>query len=297
MTEENTGSMPEMEMEGKGTARDINNSPKDGIEYDGGSTNPMEDLAAEIDPATQKQLDDATRVIEESLSHTLGEDVKVDVTISKASNKDSEVPDPNSPRPEAIPAEPGMETESVPEPDVEEAVSNEAVEAAVNDEIPPSIDPETVIESPELIEANGPTFNPNDTKDARGSGDSEGGVVASRSTGPTMSIAKDTSKVSANSLGRQVKEKSNLDEDSKVNLFEVFGFSVQYQIDEAVHSIQVRDYFEDVDTAFSSVNSDKYLIPMPGGGYKVGTITAGSPTICYNERQLYMYKDEKWVRT
>ena len=85
--------------------------------------------------------------------------------------------------------------------------------------------------------------------------------------------------------------------DSLVGKFEVTGFGVEYDTGDSKASIRVRDYFSDVETAFASINGDKYLMPMPGGGYKISVITEGLPTISFNERQMYIYKEGAWERT
>lgn len=254
MTEENDGSLSELGIEGKGMAEDVVKQPVDGIEYGGGSTDPMEELAAEtseINEDVKAQIRNINKVMEESLSNTLGQDVEVSVDV-----KESEDQNP-----------------------------------------PPSIDPEKLRETPEPSDAQSRSFDPSSVQDARKSDHVEGGVVSAKTTGPSMSVANQIKTTKSNPNGGQLKPPPNVDEDSMLNMFEVSGFSVQYKADDSDHTVQIRDYFRDVETAFASINSDKYLMPMPDSAYKISTITSGAPIICYNDRQLYMYKDEKWLRT
>ena len=256
MTEENenNSSLPELGISGNGTAENEVQKPRDGIEYGGGSIDPMEELALEtskINQDVQDQIQKIKSTMEKSLTDTLGEDIAVSVDVSKV--------------------------EYCQDP-------------------PPSIDPEKIREIPDLSEAQSKSFDPSSVQDPRQSDKIEGGVVASRSTGPAMSSNSQVKTTKSNPDGGQLKTPPNLDEDSAVNMFEVSGFTVQYKVDNVDHTVQIRDYFNDLATAFASVNSVKYLMPMQDG-YKISTITSGAPIICYNDRQLYMYKDEKWLRT
>jgi len=152
------------------------------------------------------------------------------------------------------------------------------------------IDSDKIKTSPELSESDKPSFNDKEVQSALKDFDKEGGVVKNRSTGPTMSLAK------KNPEGGALKPEPDVNKDSFMNKFEVTGFEVEYKSGSEIYSVAIRDYFDDIDTAFSSVNEGKYLMPIPNG-YKIATIREGAPTISYNEREIYHYKDDRWVRT
>jgi hypothetical protein len=97
--------------------------------------------------------------------------------------------------------------------------------------------------------------------------------------------------------GSQLKPEPNADDDSISGKFEVTGFGVTYNSNGGSHFVNIRDYFNDMETAFASINGSKYLMPLPKGGYTIADITSGAPIICFNERELYNYKNNQWKRT
>lgn len=123
----------------------------------------------------------------------------------------------------------------------------------------------------------------------------EGGIVKNKTTGPTMTMRSDITPL--NKDGETIKPQANMTADSLMGKYEVTGFSVDYHTGKTTASVQIRDYFSDLETAFASVNNSKYLMPMPGAGYKIATINSGAPRISFNEREIYLYKDNQWVRT
>ena len=78
------------------------------------------------------------------------------------------------------------------------------------------------------------------------------------------------------------------------------GFSVSYEEKKGQGLIahEIRDYFDDLETAQASVNGDKYLMPLAGGGFKIVTISSGAPSISYQDREIYHYLNTKnqWSR-
>lgn len=156
---------------------------------------------------------------------------------------------------------------------------------------PPVIDEEKIRTDPMPTESDKPAFNPNEVQSPLKNAAVEGGIMKNKSTGPTMSEPKKPAD------GEMIKPKPDMTKESLINKYEVSGFEVEYDSGKNMRSVAIRDYFDDLDTAFASVNSDKYLMPMPNGGYKVATIRVGAPTISYNERQVYNYKESGWVRT
>jgi len=196
---------------------------------------------------------------------------------------------------DTIPEQPGVVVELTakrPESMSEAMMGDEESEKSVN--IPPkigeNIDEDKIRTDPNLTVSDKPAFNPDSVQSPLVSEKIEGGVIKNRSTGPTMSESKSVSN------GELLKPKPNMEKDSLINKYEVTGFSVEYEAGNNTHSVVIRDYFNDLETAFASVNSNKYLMPMPGGGFKIATISDGAPTISYNERQVYNYKDGKWYR-
>lgn len=123
----------------------------------------------------------------------------------------------------------------------------------------------------------------------------EGGVVKNKTTGPTMSTTPDNKNIK-NKDAEMTKPPPDMDSDSIIGKYEVTGFSVDYEINGDTRSVDIRDYFNDLETAFASVNGDKYLMPMVPDGYKVSTIRSGAPRISYNERELYLYREDEWAR-
>jgi len=156
-------------------------------------------------------------------------------------------------------------------------------------------DPSKIIELEEgelpIIEkSERPGFDPDGKQDARVDNKIEGGVVNPRSTGQMKERINDASQE-----GSQVKT-PDIDVDSIKNKYEVTGFTIEYSDGDYIKTKDVRDYFDDIETAQASINRDKYLMPTKSG-YKVSTIISGAPIICYNERQNYNYINGKWSRT
>lgn len=153
-------------------------------------------------------------------------------------------------------------------------------------------------ELPKLSESKKVPFNPTETQSPLEDGEKEGGVVPAKSTGPTMTQRPpETKSFNQNPDGGQIKPTPDMLADSIEGKFEITGFTVNYEVSNGqMASVQIRDYFNDIDTAFASINGPKYLMPMKSG-YKVATINSGAPIICYNERQIYIYKDGEWKRS
>lgn len=161
-----------------------------------------------------------------------------------------------------------------------------------------SIDQSKVVEVPEgglppLSKSTREGFNPQSTQNAKKDAEVEGGITTSRTTGPMKSSGD------AAEDGSQLKPAPDMVAESKPGQYEVTGFSASYEPakGKGLESVQIRDYFDDMETAMASVNGDKYLMPLPGGGYKIATITQGAPTISIEERQLYEYINGKWRRS
>lgn len=153
-----------------------------------------------------------------------------------------------------------------------------------------TIDKEKIKMDPTPTESKKATFNPESVQDARTDSRVEGGIMRNKSTGPAMSEPE------AKNEAEAIKPTPDMMKDSLMNKYEVTGFEVDYNSGGNTYSTPIRDYFDDLEAAFASVNDEKYLMPMPNG-FKVATIRSGAPTISYNERQIYNYKNGKWSRT
>ena len=250
---------------------------------------PMEEFAAELNSENPNEADAAPVIIDKEPS--LDRDGNI-VTREVISNK----PDEN-----------GMldGKQVVLEIETNDIITiNDAVDDnQIPDIINVSINPETIIEVPEgelpeINKSKKAPFDPNEGQSPLISKEREGGIVASKSTGPTMTQRNpQTKSFNPNPDGGQIKPAPDMSSDSKENKFEVSGFTVEYEVSkDRLTTVQIRDYFLDLETAFASINGLKYLMPMPSG-YKISTINSGAPTICFNERQLYIYKNNKWNRT
>lgn len=154
------------------------------------------------------------------------------------------------------------------------------------------IDPEKIKEDPTPSEGI-QKFSETETQNALESSKREGGVVKNKTTGPTMFQRQDKPKLSDS--GELLKTPPDMMGDSIMNKYEVTGFEVEYNTGKEMQSVAVREYFDDIETAFSSINGSKFLMPIMDS-YKVATIRNGAPRISYNERELYIYKDDKWSR-
>lgn len=145
---------------------------------------------------------------------------------------------------------------------------------------------------PELSPAQNPEFDTTAAADALTDSPVEGGVSPVRSTRASVSMSSDMDN------GNILKPQPDMNADSIKDKYEITGFTVQYEIKTGTGmiSVQIRDYFDDLETAFLSVSGARYLMPMPKGGFKKAVITEGAPVIAFNERQIYIYKDNQWVR-
>ena len=164
------------------------------------------------------------------------------------------------------------EAENMAEPDLS------PVPAVVleNDIVPPSAKPE---------------FDPTRIQNALKDDELEGGVFKMRTTGLA-------SMDSEQPRGAEYyKPQRELEAGAAHGKYEVSGFTVQYEPKPGggLSSVQIRDYFDDLETAKASVSPSGYLIPLRSG-YKLGRITLGCPVICLNERQILEYVNGNWRR-
>lgn len=141
------------------------------------------------------------------------------------------------------------------------------------------------------VEESKSEFDPNALQDALKDSELEGGVFKMRTTG---SSALDNEQPKGAEYYKPSRELNSSQAEGK---YEVSGFTVQYEPKSGggLSSVQVRDYFDDIETAKASVSKAGYLIPLKNG-YKIGKITLGCPIICLNERQLFEYVNGQWRR-
>ncbi len=177
--------------------------------------------------------------------------------------------------------------------------AQEPVQAPTRDPGPKSsIDQSKVVEVPEggvppLSQSTKEGFNSQSTQSAKMDSEVEGGVTRPQTTGPMRSSGD------AADDGEQLKPRPDMVAESQTGKYEVTGFSASYEPakGKGLESVQIRDYFDDMETAMASVNGEKYLMPLPNGGYKIATIAQGAPSISIEERQLYEYINGKWRRS
>jgi hypothetical protein len=197
----------------------------------------------------------------------------------------------------------------VPDPEDSEKTAEVSEPVPEADQGPQEVPPEAVTgtpgqpntitlkegELPVLKKSDNPGFDPQQVQSPKVDEDNEGGVVASKTTGPTMSQASNEGRRPEDE-GHQIKPAPNMTADSVANKFEMTGFQVQYETGKVLQSVEIRDYFDDLETAQASVNGSKYLMPMPNG-FKIANITGGMPVLSFDERQMYEYQAGKWKRT
>jgi len=144
-------------------------------------------------------------------------------------------------------------------------------------------------ELPAMPKSKNPGFDPSSVQDVRSNNEIEGGIINTKTT----EMMKEQVSDPANEGGQIIPD---IDIDSVDDKYEIAGFTVEYSINEKTKTVQVRDYFDDIETAQASINKNKYLMPIKDG-YKVAVIISGVPILCYNERQIYSYINEEWKRT
>jgi len=238
------------------------------VEYDaGGGKNPMDELADEDNAAEPEEVDTP-----------VDDGPNTDNTESAPEELDKLVDDGEKVlTPEEKPNEAELPPEKEPAP-----------EAAV-----PAEPPDKFTENPELTESNKPGFDPGTLQDPRMDEKVEGGIARPQTTGPHKTDGD------AGKEGQQIKPRKPPED--KGNKFEMAGFTVSFEEKpgQGLVSVEITDYFDDVETAQASVNGDKYLMPLAEGGFKIVTISSGAPKISYQERELYVYLHEKnqWIKS
>lgn len=181
----------------------------------------------------------------------------------------------------------GEEPQSEPENEMEAMVTEEAPAPSTG-----IIDETKTIEEPTLSQSSKPGFDTASTQPALSDSDDEGGVAKSTSTGGQKNFR------GAETEGTLIKPNPDMTAESKAGTYEMSGFTVSYEPKkgEGTTSVQIRDVFPDMETAMASVNGNKYLMPMPQGGFKIATIIQGAPAIVFEDRQVYEYVNGKWRR-
>jgi len=117
----------------------------------------------------------------------------------------------------------------------------------------------------------------------------EGGVIRTSAKGPTMSS------VDNKNAGGMLKPTADMMADARPNKYEMSGFEAEYEMNGMHHRVHIRDYFDDLKSAQATITGDKYLMPMPGGSFKLAKIS-GTPTISFNEREIISIKNGEWQR-
>ena len=271
-----------VEMSGKGDYKDPEKKDQD----DAAPTGPAKEAESEVDETTE--------IESPGMDTTEGEAVEYDA------GKEKGVEDPMdaiAKEGEAVPEEEDVPVDSEPDDIPDEKVpAPENIPVEKKEEIKPLDEQleesEKFIDNPELIESEKPGFNPHALQDARVDNRIEGGIARPQTTGPNKTDGD------AAKEGSQIKPAGTPGDIT--NKYEVSGFSVSYEEKkgQGLISVEIRDYFDDIETAQASVNGDKYLMPIAGGGNKVVLISHGAPKISYQEREIYEYLNDKnaWRR-
>lgn len=137
------------------------------------------------------------------------------------------------------------------------------------------------VTTPILKESNKPGFNNNDIQDARVNDDLEGGIARPS----TMQFSEKNNPQEEGYIVKYNKPKIETDK------WEVSGFSVMVG---STQGVEISNFFDDLETAKRSVVGNSYLMPTEKS-YKLTKINKGAPIITYNEQQLFMYINNKWV--
>jgi len=174
------------------------------------------------------------------------------------------------------------------EPDTSERDVEKSVEKTIPKETPEA----KFVENPSVIESDKPGFDPGTKQDARYNSAVEGGISRPRTTGPN--------KTNGGSISEGMQIKSTKPPADVSNKFSMSGFTVSFEETpgQGLISLEITDYFNDLETAQASINGDKYLMPLSNGGFKIVQISSGAPKISYQDRELYQYLNDKnmWSR-
>lgn len=165
----------------------------------------------------------------------------------------------------------------------------------VDEEKMPSaaINPDTAVEHQKLTLSDKPGFDPYDVQDARKDVPQEGGIARNRTTGNQFRTDD------GHAEGGQLRPNKTVGKPPDYSkMYEVAGFTASFEKTpgQGAVNVEILDHFIDLATAQSSVNGEKYLMPMPHIGFKIVDIVSGAPTISYQDRVLYEYINNKWRR-
>jgi len=183
---------------------------------------------------------------------------------------------------EETPIDPDM---AVPSDDMKDVPVDPAPAVAAIDEAKIRTDPTPA-------PSNKTPFNDQERSNALDDREDEGGVAPYRSTGRVASGQTTTLEEES----EIIKPKSDMEIPAEPDKYEVTGFTAQFKYSMGkIGEVEIRDYFNDLESAFLSINRGKYLMPVRSG-FRVASIIKGSPTICFNNRLIYEYVEDHWKR-
>ncbi len=139
-----------------------------------------------------------------------------------------------------------------------------------------------------------PKFDAATAQNALDDQEVEGGITPVKTTGPIKSL----SDPSSDGMIIKQRSRSDMESDSMKNKYEVTGFRVEWKRDNgSIEVLDIRDYFNDLETAKASVISGKYIMPLNSGGYTMTRICGGAPIVCFNDRQIFEHVNGDWRRS
>lgn len=141
-----------------------------------------------------------------------------------------------------------------------------------------------------LPESKKPGFDDTVIQDAKTDHAIEGGITKPKTTGP-MKFNGDPA-----TEGGMIRKEPLAD--ATPGKYELSGFYIEVPSPSGagMTSEQVNRDFRDIEMAKLSINGQMYLKPVKEGGFVPCRIIRGGPIICFNEREVLEYIDEKWRR-
>lgn len=252
----------------------------------------MDGIAQEVEENEQTLAEDETQEFEGEKTHGPAEKEKTEEEMANDMPTDDDAVEYN---PKNSPMEELAEEETTDGAITTPNTYNEAPvpESSIPQVLASSIDESKTIAVSVLKMSDKEGFDVGATQDARKDDRKEGGIAVPRTTG-----VHKTSGDASEEGHMMIIEPMRHDEEAKKTMYEMSGFSVSYEPrkGEGLLNKAAADWFPDLETAQASINDDKYLMPIKGGGFRIVEITSGAPIISYEDRQLYRYIEGRWTR-
>jgi len=112
----------------------------------------------------------------------------------------------------------------------------------------------------------------------------EGGIVPYKSAAAMRSDdpAKD---------GSQIKQSSIKESEG----YKLYGFTIQYTDGGRSVTVDVNDFFDELEIATVSINGNKYLMPIHDG-FRLVNIVSGIPMISHQDQAIYKHVNNAWKK-